>query len=59
VNGLDDIGITLKKESYIKEYERVRKERFSFLESGSREQVVNPVKGAKKSVFGGKDVQEW
>ncbi|GMG55061.1 unnamed protein product [Ambrosiozyma monospora] len=56
VNGLDDIGITLEKEHFIKEYEDVRRVKFSFLEGGSK--LVVPVKGTKKSVYGVK-AQEW
>nr|AAB19612.1 isopropylmalate isomerase [Saccharomyces cerevisiae] len=36
VNGLDDIGITLQKEEYISRYEALRKEKYSFLEGGSK-----------------------
>lgn len=57
VNGLDDIGITMQKESFIKAYEDLRKIKFSFLESDSQN-IVNPVKGAKKSIYGVK-AQEW
>lgn len=57
VNGLDDIGITMQKESYIQAYEDLRKDKFSFLESNT-DTVIKPVKGAKKSVFGLK-TQEW
>ncbi|VVT57056.1 uncharacterized protein SAPINGB_P005512 [Magnusiomyces paraingens] len=57
VNGLDDIGITLQKESFIQAYENIRKDKFSFLESGNNA-VVNPVKGVKKSPFG-VTAQEW
>ncbi|GME86144.1 unnamed protein product [Ambrosiozyma monospora] len=56
VNGLDDIGITLQKEKFIKEYEDVRRVKFSFLEGGSK--LIVPVKGTKKSVYGVK-AQEW
>ncbi|GMM32990.1 3-isopropylmalate dehydratase [Saccharomycopsis crataegensis] len=35
VNGLDEIGLTLQKEEYIKAYEKERKNKFSFLEGGS------------------------
>lgn len=56
VNGLDDIGLTLQKEEYIEKYEAMRREKFSFLEGGSR--LVKPVKGGKKSVYGNK-AQEW
>ncbi|CAN6617494.1 3-isopropylmalate dehydratase [Trichomonascus vanleenenianus] len=58
VNGLDDIGITLKKEDYINQYEALRRDKFSFLETGHGSQCVNPVKGAKKSPFG-VTAQEW
>ncbi|CAI5755764.1 unnamed protein product [Candida verbasci] len=56
VNGLDDIGLTLQKESYIKEYEDKRREKFSFLEGGSK--LIKPIKGSKKSKYGVK-AQEW
>ncbi|KAH3674422.1 hypothetical protein WICMUC_003259 [Wickerhamomyces mucosus] len=56
VNGLDDIGLTLQKEKYIIEYEALRKDKFSFLEQGSKNVV--PVQGSKKSKFGLK-TQEW
>lgn len=56
VNGLDDIGLTLQKEEHIARYEAVRRERFSFLEGGSK--LIKPIKGAKKSAFGLK-TQEW
>ncbi|AGO14026.1 AaceriAGR169Wp [[Ashbya] aceris (nom. inval.)] len=36
VNGLDDIGLTLQKEQFIVEYEAMRREKFSFLEGGSK-----------------------
>ncbi|AJR78099.1 Leu1p [Saccharomyces cerevisiae YJM248] len=36
VNGLDDIGITLQKEEYISRYEALRREKYSFLEGGSK-----------------------
>lgn len=35
VKGLDEIGLTLQKEDYIKSYEKNRKSKFSFLEGGS------------------------
>lgn len=57
VNGLDDIGITLQKESFIQAYEAIRKDKFSFLESNT-DQLIVPVKGTKKSVYGVK-AQEW
>lgn len=57
LNGLDDIGITLQKESFIKAYEDRRRERFSFLEDSSHGPIA-PVKGAKKSIYGVK-AQEW
>lgn len=57
IDGLDDIGITMQKESFIKEYEAMRSERFSFLES-NKDHVIKPVKGSKKSVYGLK-TQEW
>lgn len=57
VNGLDDIGITMQKESFIKAYEEIRKDKFSFLESNT-DTVIKPVKGSKKSAFGLK-TQEW
>ncbi|KAH3684774.1 hypothetical protein WICPIJ_004238 [Wickerhamomyces pijperi] len=56
VNGLDDIGLTLQKEEFIIKYETMRKDKFSFIEQGSRNIV--PVRGAKKSKFGLK-TQEW
>lgn len=56
VNGLDDIGITLQKEEFISKYEAIRKDKFSFLEGGSK--LVQPVRGAKKSPFG-VTAQEW
>lgn len=34
VNGLDEIGLTLQKEEYIKKYEQLRRDKFSFLEGG-------------------------
>ncbi|QLL33686.1 hypothetical protein HG536_0F00100 [Torulaspora globosa] len=56
VNGLDDIGLTLQKEEFISKYEDIRKEKFSFLEGGSK--LISPVRGAKKSPFG-VTAQEW
>ncbi len=56
VNGLDDIGLTLQKEEFISQYEAKRREKFSFLEGGSK--LVKPIKGTKKSKFGVK-AQEW
>ncbi|CCD24672.1 3-isopropylmalate dehydratase LEU1 NDAI_0D03580 [Naumovozyma dairenensis CBS 421] len=35
VNGLDDIGLTLQKETFITEYETRRRDIYSFLEGGS------------------------
>lgn len=56
VNGLDDIGLTLQKEEFISQYEAKRREKFSFLEGGSK--LIKPIKGTKKSKFGVK-AQEW
>lgn len=56
VNGLDDIGLTLQKEEFIAKYEAKRREKFSFLEGGSK--LVKPIKGTKKSVYGVR-AQEW
>ncbi|EAZ64013.1 3-isopropylmalate dehydratase [Scheffersomyces stipitis CBS 6054] len=56
VNGLDDIGLTLQKEEFISKYEAVRREKFSFLEGGSK--LIKPIKGTKKSIYGVK-AQEW
>lgn len=56
VNGLDDIGLTLQKEEYISKYEAIRKDKFSFLEGGSK--LIKPIRGAKKSAYGLK-AQEW
>ncbi|KAI5954882.1 LEU1 [Candida theae] len=56
LNGLDDIGLTLQKEEYIKAFEEKRRDTFSFLEGGSK--LITPVKGAKKSKYGLK-TQEW
>lgn len=56
INGLDDIGLTLQKEEFITKYEAIRRDKFSFLEGGSK--LIKPVKGAKKSVYGLK-TQEW
>lgn len=56
INGLDDIGLTLQKEEYIKKYEEKRRDVFSFLEGGSS--LVKPIKGTKKSKFGNR-AQEW
>lgn len=56
VNGLDDIGLTLQKEEFISAYEAKRREKFSFLEGGSK--LIKPIKGAKKSIHGVK-AQEW
>ncbi|CCD22489.1 3-isopropylmalate dehydratase NDAI_0A03320 [Naumovozyma dairenensis CBS 421] len=36
IHGLDDIGITLQKESFISKYEEVRKDKYSFWEGGSK-----------------------
>ncbi len=58
INGLDDIGLTLKKEKYIKAYELLRKDKFSFLEDQSKKLMVAPVVGTKKSIYGVK-AQEW
>ncbi|KAK6460256.1 3-isopropylmalate dehydratase [Scheffersomyces coipomensis] len=56
VNGLDDIGLTLQKEDFIKKFEEVRRDKYSFLEGGSK--LIKPAKGTKKSVYGLK-TQEW
>lgn len=56
VNGLDDIGLTLQKEEFIAQYEAKRREKFSFLEGGSK--LIKPIKGTKKSVYGVR-AQEW
>lgn len=56
VNGLDDIALTLQKEEFISKYEAVRRDKFSFLEGGSK--LIHPVRGAKKSPFG-VTAQEW
>ncbi|CCH42230.1 3-isopropylmalate dehydratase [Wickerhamomyces ciferrii] len=56
INGLDDIGLTLQKEEYIEKYEAKRRDKFSFLEGGTK--LIKPVKGTKKSKFGVK-AQEW
>lgn len=56
INGLDDIGITLQKSEYIDEYEKKRKDVFSFIEHGC-EKII-PVKGTKKSPYGN-TTQEW
>lgn len=56
VNGLDDIGITLTKESFIEAYEKNRKDQFSFIEMGCSKFI--PVRGSKKSPYGNK-AQEW
>jgi 3-isopropylmalate dehydratase len=56
VNGLDDIGLTMQKEDFILKYEAMRRDRFSFLEGGSK--IIAPVVGSKKSPFG-VTAQEW
>ncbi|CAN3376236.1 hypothetical protein DIURU_003748 [Diutina rugosa] len=56
VNGLDDIGLTLQKEADIQKYEAMRRDKFSFLEGGSK--LIKPIKGSKKSAYGLK-TQEW
>lgn len=56
VNGLDDIALTLQKEAEISKYEALRRDKFSFLEGGSK--LIKPIKGTKKSVYGLK-TQEW
>ncbi|SGZ52862.1 CIC11C00000001434 [Sungouiella intermedia] len=56
INGLDDIGLTLQKEEYIKKFEERRRDVFSFLEGGSS--LVKPIKGTKKSKYGNR-AQEW
>lgn len=56
VNGLDDIGLTLQKEEYIKKFEERRRDEFSFLEGGSS--LVKPIKGTKTSKYGNR-AQEW
>lgn len=56
VNGLDDIGLTLQKEEYIRKFEEKRRDVYSFLEGGSG--LVKPIKGAKKSKYG-LETQEW
>lgn len=43
VNGLDEIGLTLKKENFIRQYEKLRKEKFSFLEDKTDQLKVKPV----------------
>lgn len=56
INGLDDIGLTLQKEEHISTYEAVRRDKFSFLEGGSK--LIKPIRGTKKSIYGNK-AQEW
>lgn len=56
VNGLDDIGLTLQKEEYILKYESMRRDKFSFLEGGSK--LIKPIVGTKKSKYG-VTAQEW
>lgn len=56
INGLDDIGITLQKSEFIDEYEKKRKDVFSFIENGCS--IIIPVKGTKKSPYGN-TAQEW
>ncbi|AOA61900.1 3-isopropylmalate dehydratase [Komagataella phaffii CBS 7435] len=56
INGLDDIGITLQKEEFINKYEEMRRDRFSFLEGGSK--LIVPARGTKRSRYGNK-AQEW
>jgi len=56
INGLDDIGLTLQKEEHISIYEAVRRDKFSFLEGGSK--LIKPIRGTKKSIYGNK-AQEW
>lgn len=56
VNGLDDIGLTMQKEEYIRKFEERRRDVFSFLEGGSG--LVKPIKGLKKSKYG-LETQEW
>lgn len=56
INGLDDIGLTLQKEADIEKFEAKRRDKFSFLEGGSKN--IKPIKGSKKSAYGLK-TQEW
>lgn len=56
INGLDDIGITLTKAEYIDQYEKKRKDIFSFIETGASK--IIPVRGTKKSPYGN-TAQEW
>lgn len=54
VKGLDEIGLTLKKNNFIKKYEDMRKDKFSFLEDKTDQLIVKPVK-----VFKSKVAQDW
>lgn len=56
VNGLDDIGLTMQKEEFIRKFEDRRRDVFSFLEGGSK--LIKPITGSKKSKYGLK-TQEW
>ena len=60
INGLDDIGITLQKEEFIAKYEALRKDIYSFYETGSsllKFQDVEPVE--KPITTAGAIHQEW
>ena len=60
INGLDDIGITFQKEEFIAKYEALRKDIYSFYETGSsllKFQDVEPVE--KPITTAGAIHQEW
>jgi len=57
LNGLDDTGLTLQKVKFIDAYEKIRKSRFSFLESGSK-RLIATAKEAKTSIHGANE-PEW
>ncbi|ODV91651.1 hypothetical protein CANCADRAFT_221 [Tortispora caseinolytica NRRL Y-17796] len=61
VNGLDDIGLTLQKEDLIQRYEKLRSDKFSWMESQSKELMVKPLKtrAAALSKPGIKSAVDW
>ncbi|CCF58940.1 hypothetical protein KAFR_0F03440 [Kazachstania africana CBS 2517] len=61
VNGLDDIGITLQKEEFIRKYEELRRDIYSFFEGGSSLLKFDDIPAPKKVAAAISDVihQEW
>merc|ERR1712037_358684 len=51
INGLDDIGLSLQKDSYITKFEEVRRTKFSFLEAARKKVSELPVTSAESVDF--------